>query len=92
MKTINITKNQVKTQREAIMWHLKTYGKITSWEAIKEYGATRLSDIIFRLKNEGYNIRTNLIKKENRFGNTTTFAKYEYAVPKYYEQQQIIWG
>ena len=33
-----------------------------------------------------------LIKKENRFGNTTTFANYEYAVPKYYEQQQIIWG
>jgi hypothetical protein len=91
MKKINITKDQVKTQREAIMWHLKTYGKITSWEAIKEYGATRLSDIIFRLKNEGYNIKTNLIKKENRFGNTTTFAKYEYNVPKLYEQQEIIW-
>ena len=48
--------------------------------------------LYYRLKNEGYNIRTNLIKKENRFGNTTTIAKYEYAVPKYYEQQQIIWG
>ena len=92
MKKINITKDQVKTQREAIMWHLKTYGKITSWEAIKEYGATRLSDIIFRLKNEGYNIRTNLIKKENRFGNITTIAKYEYSMPTYYEQQTIIWG
>jgi len=92
MKKINITKDQVKTQREAIMWHLKTYGKITSWEAIKEYGATRLSDIIFRLKNEGYNIKTNLVKKENRFGNTTTIAKYEYSMPTYYEQQQIIWG
>ena len=92
MKKIDITKDQVKTQREAIMWHFKTYGKITSWEAIKEYGATRLSDIIFRLKNEGYNIRTNLIKKENRFGNTTTIAKYEYNVPKLYKQQQIIWG
>ena len=92
MKKINITKDQVKTQREAIMWHLKTYGKITSWEAIKEYGATRLSDIIFRLKNEGYNIKTNLVKKENRFGNTTTIAKYEYSMPTYYEQEQIIWG
>ena len=92
MKKIDITKYQVKTQREAIMWHLKTYGKITSWEAIKEYGVTRLSNIIYKLKNEGYNIRTNLIKKENRFGNTTTIAKYEYVVPKYYEQQEIIWG
>ena len=92
MKKINITKDQVKTQKEAIMWHLKTYGKITSWEAIKEYGATRLSDIIFRLKNEGYNIKTNLVKKENRFGNITTIAKYEYSMPTYYEQQKIIWG
>ena len=92
MKKIDITKDQVKTQREAIMWHLKTYGKITSWEAIKEYGATRLSGIIFDLKAEGYNIKTNLIKKENRFGNTTTIAKYEYAAPKYYEQKQIIWA
>ena len=92
MKKIDINKDQVKTQREAIMWHLKTYGKITSWEAIKEYGATRLSDIIFRLKNEGYNIRTNLIKKENRCGNITTIAKYEYSMPTYYEQQTIIWG
>ena len=50
MKKINITKEQVKTQRDAIMWHLKTYGNITSWEAIKEYGATRLSDIILQIK------------------------------------------
>jgi hypothetical protein len=92
MKTINITKEQVKTQRDAIMWHLKTYKHITSWEAIKEYGATRLSDIIYKLKNEGYNIKTNLIKTENRFGNTTTIAKYEYSIPKYYEQQTLIWG
>ena len=77
MKRIKITKDQVKTQREAIMWHLKTFGNITSWEAIKEYGATRLSDIIYKLKHEG---------------NKTTIAKYEYKMPVQYEQQSIIWG
>ena len=92
MKKINITKDQVKTQREAIMWHLKTYGKITSWQAIKEYGVTRLADIILTLRNEGYNIKTKLVKKENRFGNISTIANYEYNVPKLYKQQQIIWG
>jgi len=92
MKRIKITKDQVKTQREAIMWHLKTFGNITSWEAIKEYGATRLSDIIYKLKHEGYNIKTNLIQKQNRFGNKTTIAKYEYKMPVQYEQQTIIWG
>lgn len=48
MKKIEITKEQVKSQSDAILWHLKTYGKITSYEAIKEYGATRLADIIFK--------------------------------------------
>lgn len=92
MKTIEITKDQVKNQIGAIMWHLKTYGKITSWEAIKEYGVTRLADKILTLRNEGYNIETKLVKKENRFGNITTIANYEYYVPKKYEQQTIIWG
>ena len=31
MKTIKITKDQVKTQKDAIKWHLKNYGHITSW-------------------------------------------------------------
>ena len=91
MKTIKITKEQVKTQRDAIMWHLKTYGNITSWEAIKEYGVTRLADKILTLRNEGYNIETKLVKKENRFGNISTIANYEYSVPKKYKQQTIIW-
>lgn len=91
MKTIKITKEQVKTQRDAIMWHLKTYGNITSWEAIKEYGVTRLADKILTLRNEGYNIETKLVKKENRFGNISTIANYKYYVPKNYKQQTIIW-
>ena len=47
-----------------------------------------------RMMNNGLNNQddSNLIKKENRFGNTTTIAKYEYNVPKLYEQQEIIWG
>ena len=66
MKTIKITREQIKTQKDAILWHLKNYGNITSWEAIKEYGATRLSGIIFDLKAEGYPIETNLIDMKTR--------------------------
>ena len=50
MKTIKITKEEIKTQTDAIKWHLKNYGHITSLEAIREYGATRLASIIFNLK------------------------------------------
>jgi len=38
--------------------HLKKYKKITSWEAITKYKATRLSSIIFTLKERGLNIKS----------------------------------
>ena len=41
-----------------ILNHLKEHGKITSWEAIQLYKATRLSGIIFTLKQQGYVIDT----------------------------------
>ncbi len=41
-----------------VLNHLKEHGKITSWEAIQLYRATRLSGIIFTLKQQGYVIET----------------------------------
>ena len=76
MKTIEITSSQVKSQSDAILWHLKTYGSITSYEAIKEYGATRLSAIIFNHRKEGYDIDSLPLTKKTRFGRNTTIAKY----------------
>lgn len=40
--------------KDRILRHLEKYGSITSWEAIKEYGCTRLSQYIYLLRNEGY--------------------------------------
>lgn len=37
-----------KTQK--VMQHLQTYGRINTWQAIKEYNATRLSSIIYNLR------------------------------------------
>lgn len=68
---------QIKTQKDAILWHLTTHGHITSWEAIKEYGCTRLASIIFNLKDEGHTIITHLDKKVNRFGRGVSIARYE---------------
>lgn len=63
------------TQKQRVLNHLNECGTITSWEAIKEYGCTRLADVIFRLKDE-YVITTEMIKKTNRFGDPVSFAKY----------------
>tara|TARA_R110002020_G_scaffold240290_3_gene453041 strand:+ start:3255 stop:3506 length:252 start_codon:yes stop_codon:yes gene_type:complete len=79
MRKITIKFNEVRSQSDAILWHLKRYGSITSYEAIKEYGATRLSSIIFKHRQEGYFIDTITLQKKTRFGRNTNIAKYTYA-------------
>lgn len=92
MKTIKITKEEIKTGKDAIKWHLKNYGHITSLEAIKQYGATRLASIIFNLKQEGFNIHSTDLKFTTRFGRTTTISKYLYFKPTPIFEQKLIWG
>ena len=92
MKTITITENEISSSIDAIKWHLKNYGHITSLEAIQEYGVTRLASIIWYLKEEGYNIHSEDLKKTTRFGRTTTIAKYLYFKPKPQFEQKLIWG
>lgn len=59
-----------------VLKHLKEKGNITSWEAIQKYGATRLSAIIFNLKDKGYDINTLMIDGKDRFGNESRYGKY----------------
>ena len=66
------------TQYDKILNHLEKYGKITSWEAIMDYGVTRISAIIFNLRRDGHNIISETIKTTNRFGEPTHFANYIY--------------
>lgn len=60
-----------------VLSHLKSGQTITSLDAINLYGATRLSAIIFNLRQRGLNIATLPTTIKDRFGNTTTFAKYK---------------
>tara|TARA_R110001599_G_scaffold32089_1_gene106030 strand:- start:107 stop:325 length:219 start_codon:yes stop_codon:yes gene_type:complete len=64
------------TQKEQILGHLKQYGSITSWDAIMEYGVTRLSHHIYCLRNEGYIIPDKRIQVNTRLGKTTSISKY----------------
>ena len=90
MKTIIIKSSEVKNGADAILWHLKTYGHITSYEAIKEYGVTRLAAIIFNHRKNGYDIDSMPLKKKTRFGRSTTISKYIYSKPiESYSQNKI---
>lgn len=64
------------TQEKAVLLHLKRHGSITSWDAITLFGATRLSAIIYNLRHDGWNIETTDLTVKNRYGNSTTVAKY----------------
>lgn len=62
---------------KAILRHLQENGSITSWEAIKEYGATRLSAIIYNLRHKyDMNIISEDIEFTDRFGSKSHYAKY----------------
>jgi len=78
-----------KNQSEAVLYHLKNEGSITSWEAVKEYGATRLSAIIFNLRKDGYNIESIPKKSKNRFGNSVTFVEYVLLKKEPIKQQEL---
>lgn len=64
------------TKKDKILKHLQLYDTITSWEAIQEYGVTRLSAIIFTLRKEGFEIDSEKIQFTDRFGDTSNFSKY----------------
>ena len=59
------------TQKEMVLAHLKGGHCITPLEALSEYGCFRLADVIYRLKDDGHDIKTRLIrcpKTGKRFG------------------------
>jgi hypothetical protein len=66
-----------KSQTSDIIAHLRKYKTITSYEAIKKYGATRLSGIIFILRDRGFGIETEMINVKNRYGHTSKIAVYK---------------
>ena len=65
------------TKTKAVLMHLEEKGEITSWEAIKEYGATRLSAIIWTLRHRyNLNITDEWVSFTDRYGSHSQFKKY----------------
>ena len=64
-------------QSKALINHLKTKGSITSMEAFKLYGITRISSLLFSLRDR-YNIDTVMIETTNRYGEHTRYGRYYY--------------
>lgn len=78
MKTI-INGIECKTQKQAVLEHLKTGKQITQEEAYDLCGSQRLGSIIHTLRKKGYRIYNVKCVGKNRFGNYTNFSKYALA-------------
>jgi hypothetical protein len=58
--------------------HLIEKGTIDSWTAINLYGATRLSAIIFKLRERGYDIKSIPNTSFDRNNQLCNFTTYKY--------------
>ena len=66
-----------KTAKDRVLEHLEKYKTITSWEAIQNYGITRLSEYIRQLRVDGYVIASNWTENVNRYGDKVRYVIYE---------------
>ena len=64
------------TGKERILEHLKLNKSITQLEALKLFWDWRLSDKIYRLKKDGYNIISQQIKVKRADGTNAYVTKY----------------
>ena len=64
------------TKTEKVKNHLINNKRITSWEAIQLYRATRLSAIIYNLRHQGMNIMTIDKAFKDADGDTCYYAEY----------------
>lgn len=55
------------THKTRVLSYIQKYGSITAIEGIRDLGNTRLSDTIFRLRNDGYNIVTEDLQVPTRW-------------------------
>ena len=65
------------TQCEQVLKHMKEHGSISSIEAFFDYGITRLSARIWELRNNGYEIETDMMKVKSEKGVVKHYARYQ---------------
>lgn len=65
------------TQYDRVLDHLQRNGKLRQKQAIRLFGAYRLSAIIYRLRKDGYNISSTFKSGKNKFGDSVCWAEYK---------------
>lgn len=64
------------SQRLQVLKMLKKGKCVSSMQAFEDFGATRLSAIIFNLRAEGLNVQDRWVNGVNRYGNPCRYKEY----------------
>ena len=67
----------MKGSKPRIIEYMKKHGGITSQDAFRELGITRLSARIKELRQCGYNISTIMVDGQNRYGEPVRYGLYK---------------
>lgn len=63
-------------QAQRIIDYITAHGSITQFEALKDLGVMRLASRISELRKNGYEIVSERVKVENRYGETCRVKRY----------------
>ena len=74
------------TKKQKVLDYLLKGRSITSWEAIHKFRATRLSAIVYELKEAGYPIKSSMVYEIDTDGKPIKYAVYWLDTEKYKEQ------
>ena len=67
------------TLKERVEKYIEEFGSITSLEAFRDLGVTRLSAVIFQIRKERV-VLDKEVKSKNRYGDSVHFKKYYFGV------------
>ena len=70
--------NSNPTQAQRIIGYIENHGSITQLEALKDLGVFRLASRISELRKNGYKIESQMVKVENRYGETCRVKRYSF--------------
>lgn len=66
------------SQKQMVLDYIRDLGGITPLDAFRDLGVTRLAAVIFELKEDGHDIRTEREHGKNRYGQPTRYARYSF--------------
>lgn len=66
----------MRKQMARVLDYIDEFGSITSLDAFRDLGITRLSAVIFDLRALGYNIQSDTEVQFNRYGEKAHFSRY----------------